>query len=151
MDNVCGHCGAKRFKTENKSICCANGQFQLPEIPEAPPPLKQFLKEKHFNEKIRAYNQCLAFASLDANEVILPPGVYCFRINGDIHHRVGSLLPDGGDTNPKFAQIYIYDTENEAANRAQHHGGDLDVDIIRQLQELIREVNPYAQVLILNF
>ena len=105
MDNVCGHYGAKRFATENKSICCANGQVQLPAIPEAPPPLKQFLKEKNFKEKIRAYNQCLAFASLGANEVILPPGVYCFRINGDVHHRVGPLLPDVGDTNPKFAQM----------------------------------------------
>ena len=47
MDNVCGYYGAKRFATENKSVCCANGQVQLPAIPEAPPPLKQFLKEKN--------------------------------------------------------------------------------------------------------
>ena len=46
MDNVCGHCGAKRFATENKSICCANGQVQLQAIPEAPPPLKQSIIKK---------------------------------------------------------------------------------------------------------
>ena len=151
MNIVCGFCGAKRFGPEIKSICCGNGQVQLPPIPEAPPPLKQFLKEKSFREKIRGYNQSLAFASLGANEVILPPGVYCFKINGDVHHRVGPLLPDYGDTNPKFAQIYIHDTENEVVNRAQHHGGALDLDVLGQLQGLIHEVNPFAQVFILPF
>jgi hypothetical protein len=34
---------------------------------------------------------------------------------------MGSLLPLPGDT-PKFAQLYIYDTENELANRMEGVG-----------------------------
>lgn len=146
MNTVCTHCGAKRFKNENKSICCANGQVELPPIPDAPDLLKALLMDKEFKDKIRSYNAALAFASLGANEDVLPPGVYSFRVNGDIHHRLGHLLPDAGVPTPKFAQMYIYDTEHEANNRAQHHGGNLDINVIRQLQDLIHRVNPFARV-----
>jgi hypothetical protein len=38
------------------------------------------------------------------------------RIQGQTCHRMGALLPSSGET-PKFAQLYIYDTENEIQNR----------------------------------
>ena len=43
-------------------------------------------------------------------------GPYIFKISGQIHHLMGSLLPLNNDF-PKFAQLYIYDTENEIHNR----------------------------------
>lgn len=39
-----------------------------------------------------------------------------FVMNGENYHQIGSLMPLPGD-NPKFAQLYIYDTENEIQNR----------------------------------
>jgi hypothetical protein len=42
-----------------------------------------------------------------------PPTI---RIQGQICHRIGSMLPVEGQ-GPKFAQLYIYDTENEVKNR----------------------------------
>ena len=47
---------------------------------------------------------------------------------------------------PNFAKMYIYDTENEAANRAHHNDGNLEIDVLQQLQGLLHEVNHYAQV-----
>jgi hypothetical protein len=38
------------------------------------------------------------------------------RIQGQVCHRIGSMLPPEGEP-PKFAQLYIYDTENEVRNR----------------------------------
>jgi hypothetical protein len=38
------------------------------------------------------------------------------RIQGQTCHRIGSMLPESGQK-PKFAQLYIYDTENEIDNR----------------------------------
>jgi hypothetical protein len=35
-----------------------------------------------------------------------------FKINGQVHHRIGSLLPTDG-TSPKYIQLYIYDNANE--------------------------------------
>jgi hypothetical protein len=42
-----------------------------------------------------------------------------FTIAGQNYHRIGSLIPQDGET-PKFAQLYIYDTQNEVANRLSH-------------------------------
>ena len=41
---------------------------------------------------------------------------YIFRINGQNHHKIGSLMPTPRQT-AKFAQLYIYDTKNEVSNR----------------------------------
>ncbi|GJY69946.1 hypothetical protein Tco_0472928 [Tanacetum coccineum] len=43
-------------------------------------------------------------------------GTYCYRIQGENYHRMGTLLPDEGKP-PMFAQLYIYDTQNEIDNR----------------------------------
>jgi hypothetical protein len=42
-----------------------------------------------------------------------PPTI---RIQGQTCHRMGSLLPLPGQS-PQFAQLYIYDTNNEINNR----------------------------------
>jgi hypothetical protein len=44
-----------------------------------------------------------------------PPTI---RLQGQTCHRIGSMLPMPRK-HPKFAQLYIYDTENELANRIQ--------------------------------
>jgi hypothetical protein len=43
-------------------------------------------------------------------------GPYVFKISGQVCHRIGSLIP-AGDRHPEYAQLYIYDTANEVANR----------------------------------
>jgi hypothetical protein len=42
-----------------------------------------------------------------------------FVISGQNYHRIGSLIPKPGEI-PKFAQLYIYDTQNELSNRFSH-------------------------------
>ena len=37
-------------------------------------------------------------------------------MNGQNYHRIGTLLPEGKDR-PRWAQLYICDTENEVRNR----------------------------------
>jgi hypothetical protein len=45
-------------------------------------------------------------------------GPRVFKICGQVHNRIGSLLP-ADDNPPKFIQLYIYDTTNEIKNRLQ--------------------------------
>ncbi|GFR90173.1 protein Y46B2A.2 [Elysia marginata] len=150
MNVRCEHCGAFRWKAENKALCCANGQVTLPPLPRTPSLLMKLLsgtdlKAKRFREKFRAYNNALAFASLGVNEEILPPGVYCFKIHGEVHHSIGPLMPDPTvNQRPKFAQIYIYDTDNEIENRTQWNDG-LDQEILADLQRLLHVVNPFVK------
>jgi hypothetical protein len=49
------------------------------------------------------------------------PGPPNFVISGQNYHRIGSLVPKPGEP-PKFAQLYIYDTQNEILNRMSHFG-----------------------------
>nr|KAJ0201365.1 hypothetical protein LSAT_V11C600327900 [Lactuca sativa] len=47
----------------------------------------------------------------------------CRFIVGQNYHSIGSLLPEQG-FKPKFSQLYIYDTDNEIANRRTFFGGE---------------------------
>lgn len=74
-----------------------------------------------FRENIRVYNSIFAFTSIGAKvDVTINKkfGPYIFRISGQNHHIMGSLLPLNGQQ-PKFAQLYIYDVENEVDNRVK--------------------------------
>jgi hypothetical protein len=76
---------------------------------------------KKFRREIRAYNSMFAFTSMGAvvdHSVNSRPGSYVFKVNGYCHHFMGSLLPMD-NKGPKFAQLYIFDTDNEVSNRLQ--------------------------------
>lgn len=89
-----------------------------------------------------------AFTSMGANidhSVNRRPGPYVFKINGHCHHLIGSLLPSDGET-PKFAQLYIYDTTNEVANRLASfpHGSStstLDESVVKDLIDMLNSTN----------
>lgn len=60
-----------------------------------------------------------AFTSMAANidnSVNHGSGPYVFKISDEVHHFMGSLLHDQNHS-PKFAQLYIHDTNNEVENR----------------------------------
>ncbi|KAL6622878.1 hypothetical protein ACP70R_032757 [Stipagrostis hirtigluma subsp. patula] len=77
-------------------------------------------------------------------------GPYVFRINGQVHHRIGSLLPADGDP-PQFVELYVYDTEHEIDNRiraldpSERIEGDLDREIIAGLLQMLDEHNPLVK------
>jgi hypothetical protein len=108
-------------------MCCNNGKVQLPLLKQPPEVLRQLLfdqtsvESKKFQQNTRIYNSMFSFTSpgmkIDNtfNKGRGPPTI---RIQGQTCHRMGSLLPLPGQS-PKFAQLYIYDTDNEINNRMQ--------------------------------
>ncbi|KAI5387552.1 hypothetical protein KIW84_073599 [Lathyrus oleraceus] len=162
----CQYCGANMWYSERKnkcrhasnpkfSMCCGSGKVQLPLLKPAPKVLQHLLfdiescESKNFQQQIRMYNVMFAFTSPGAkvdnrfNNGRCPPN---FRIQGQSCHRIGSMLPMPGQ-NPRFAQLYVYDTENEIENRM--HGfrskSGVDVNIVRKLSEMLYEHNVHAQ------
>jgi hypothetical protein len=108
------------------SICCQKGFVDLPLLKKPPALLVSLLngtepRSKHYLKNARAYNSMFAFTSLGGkvftklNNGSGPPQ---FTLHGQNYHRIGSLLRENGST-PKFAQLYIYDTQNEIHNRTQ--------------------------------
>ena len=101
-----------------------NGKIEIPKLLRPPEVLHDLmfskdLKSVHFLKNIRSYNSMFAFTSLGGkidnslNTGRAPP---IFRLHGQNYHLIGSLLPLDG-CSPKFAQLYIYDTENELTHR----------------------------------
>ncbi|CAG8640302.1 2430_t:CDS:2, partial [Diversispora eburnea] len=146
-------------RTANLSIkspvfttCCANGKVLLPPLQEPPSHLNSLLTGTEsraclFQQKIKMYNAAFTFTSMGVKidqQMINTSGIYTFRIHGEIYHRIGTLLPDP-NANPQFAQIYIYDTNNEIQNR-MNIIPDLDPIILAELQQMLHQVNPYVKI-----
>ncbi|KAJ3688219.1 hypothetical protein LUZ61_017383 [Rhynchospora tenuis] len=77
------------------------------------------------------------------------PGPYVFKVSGQLCHLLGSLLPDD-DSPPKFAQLYMYDNENEISNRMSPFSSDDPSSaprehIVAAIKEMLDRYNPYAQ------
>ncbi|KAL3626707.1 hypothetical protein CASFOL_029450 [Castilleja foliolosa] len=76
----------------------------------------------------------------DVNKGSGPP---IFRMHGQNYHLIGSLLPENS-ASPKFAQMYIFDTENEVSNRKNSVRGasnNLSEEIIDGLKIMLDENN----------
>ncbi|OMO96975.1 DNA helicase PIF1, ATP-dependent [Corchorus olitorius] len=158
-EHQCEFCGAlywfEELPSEGKFVrCCQGGRVQLPMLKPAPIFLKTLLnhdggkRSLNFRENIRLYNSLFAFTSIEAKidyGINKKPGPYIFRINGETHHWMGSLLPLDGEC-PKFAQLYLHDTENEIDHRMKAVRSDvcesrIDRDIIRCLIKMFDSEN----------
>lgn len=105
--------------------CCKGGKVVLPPYKQRPEPIASLARFdgdsrcRKFLKNIRPYNCLFAFTSMGANidrSMNDGRGPPAFKISGQVHHRIGSLLPDSGQR-LKFIQLYIYDTANEVRNR----------------------------------
>ncbi|ONM20623.1 hypothetical protein ZEAMMB73_Zm00001d005223 [Zea mays] len=142
-EHVCPYCHAvfwfqERVKNDSCSTqkkivynhCCRGGKVNLKPFERPPPLLANLLR---FDGAIdRTINNDTA--------------PYVFKINGMVHHKIGTLLPQCG-TQPKFAQLYTYDTEHETQNRLgmfetnDGAGGQPDPEIALALLDMLNENN----------
>ncbi|CAO2038896.1 unnamed protein product [Urochloa humidicola] len=167
-NHECQYCGAifwyeERIKSNHgtitSSLCCKGGKIRIPPFKKPPEFLANLLdyngdsRSKHFIQKIRQYNSLFAFTSMGGNidkSINQGDGPYVFRINAQIHHRIGSLLPKPNDT-PKFAELYVFDTENELSNRIralqndESETIDIDPDIVKGLMVMLDQYNPLVK------
>ncbi|GKB49987.1 hypothetical protein Tco_0900740 [Tanacetum coccineum] len=169
----CSSCGALLWYAESMrgvtnacfesySMCCGRDKVELTnEVPELPPLLKelitnQHLKSANFIDNIRWYNYMFAFTSIGGKQdtsVNTGRGPYCYRLHGENYHLAGPLLPEIGKP-AKFAQLYIFDTENEIQNRistvsyaesSSSKNDQLDYKLTTDIRDLLDEINPLVK------
>jgi Helitron helicase-like domain at N-terminus len=163
------------------SLCCNRGKVELPYLRDPPTLLQRLLGSykdlpEHrrfpvtraqetqgvaFRDEIRKYNSAMAFASLgvkiDGNVTGAAGGPYSFRINGQLHHKIGALLPevsiklwlcylaegmniqDGQP--PQYAQIYIHDGDHATIRR--NRNPNTEREIFSDLEAMLMEHNPF--------
>jgi len=99
---------------------------------------------KEFHNNIRQYNAAFAMTSVGVkidNSVTRQSGPYCFKIQGELHHLTGALLPHGDQT-PIYAQIYILDTAEQLSIR-RNNNRNLDPVVMDDLQTMLLDSHPY--------
>jgi hypothetical protein len=114
-------------------------------------------RSKNYMKNIRLYNSMFAFTSMGGKvdkEINNGNGPYVFKMNGPNHHRIGTLLPEEEGENPprpRWAQLYIYDTENEVKNRIQASTSSeetrklIDPHIVEGLKNMLDKENILAK------
>lgn len=147
---TCRHCNARLFHRETSTMCCNNGTIILPPV-TAPNEMidifsDQTVEGRHFRQNIRAYNHVFSFTSMgvhvDENLATRTRGVYTFRAQGAIYHKIGSLLPNSSDR-PRYLQLYVYDTDHENENRMSENE-ELHLDLLDKIKNILNTHNPFV-------
>ncbi|XP_071700026.1 uncharacterized protein [Rutidosis leptorrhynchoides] len=158
---VCSYCGAifwyeERLRVSasslNYSRCCQGGRVSLPREETPPQQIIDLLGDRHFMENIRAYNQMFSMASYGAqidDRINNGRGPYVFKISGQVYHWIGSLCPEESNP-PRFLQLYIYDTANEAKNRMRFFNGNdsgpINPDMVISLIDVLNSKNELVKL-----
>lgn len=122
-DYTCRHCGAIFWLREcaagQSSLrdgrviynsCCRGGKVVIPPFRDPPEPIASLARFdgdancRQFIKNIRQYNCLFAFTSMGANidrSMNNGRGPPVFKVSGQVHHRIGPLLPANGNS-PKF-------------------------------------------------
>ncbi|CAF3947988.1 unnamed protein product [Rotaria magnacalcarata] len=149
MTDVCAHCEAYKWPGEAPGMCCSNGKVKLSPLKPPPEPLESLMsgttsESKHFLENIRQYNSCFQMTSFGASEKVFESGFRStFKVQGQVYHRVGSLLPSS-DEAPKFLQIYFMGDERKQADRRCKTNPGTRGDIVMKLQQMLHQYNTYV-------
>jgi len=161
--HVCEFCGAcfwyaERLKSGRVSErpkytgCCMGGKVVL-DFPSLPPDLmKTLFSDSAFMVNVRSYNYMFSMTSFGAtvdDSVNQGSGPYVFKVSGQVSHWVGSLCPNAGDV-PRFLQLYMYDTQNEIANRMRFFPSNterqLQEDTVFAISNMLDSVNGYVKL-----
>lgn len=163
MDRVCPYCSAVKFSVESKAKCCHNGKLShfSTQNPNFPVALKDLFlgtdsRSRNFREFIRQYNNANAFASMGAQVLDLGPGVYSFKICGEIYHSSLENIPvdlalnsasmlGPGVNNISYSELFLYDTDTAVDIRMLHPANaSCNREIMRVIGTVLSVVSPYA-------
>ncbi|PFH53024.1 hypothetical protein AMATHDRAFT_138861 [Amanita thiersii Skay4041] len=132
--------------------CCLQGKIALPILQPLPVELLQLYDgtsnhSDHFLQHINSYNNVFAMVSIGHRRVPLGPGPETFIVQGEVRHRMGSLLPEPGHV-PVYAQLYFVTPEEALELCVNPPPGNnrapLRREIVQILQDMLHRNNHYV-------
>lgn len=149
MTHKCTHCHALKWKDEAPGMCCSNGKVVLPPFEPLPELLSSLLLDhhpyhQHFMNNIRQYNGCFQMTSFGAERIFEGGFMPTFKIQGQVYHLVGSLLPER-ENDEKFLQIYFVGEDEREADLRCNNFPNIKKGLVKQLQHMLHEVNVYVK------
>ncbi|KAL4119559.1 hypothetical protein QTP88_012364 [Uroleucon formosanum] len=147
MTTICRYCNALKFKRETVVLCCASGKVKLDPLLTPPQPLKTLFDgsdpdSSHFLQHILEYNNCFRMTSFGANIIREGGFMPTCKIQGQIYHLHGSMVPTPDEPH-QFLQIYFISSMVDQLNvRCNIQGAQqLKRRIIEQLQAFFHANN----------
>ncbi|XP_076301721.1 uncharacterized protein LOC143219730 [Lasioglossum baleicum] len=149
MTNKCRWCNALKWKEEAPGMCCSAGKVQLPPYEELPEPLYSLImnihpEHDHFMNVIRKYNSCFQMTSFGAKQIIKDGFMPTFKVQGQVYHLVGSLLP-APQNEPQYLQIYFVGEDDREVQLRCSNVPYVKHDLVRQLQGMLHTFNAYVR------
>ncbi|UJR12978.1 hypothetical protein I4U23_000004 [Adineta vaga] len=150
MSDVCPYCNAHKWPAETRGMCCSGGKVKLPELHPPPEPLESLMsgttpESKHFLDNIRKYNCCFQMTSFGmSGKVSDSDFMPTFRVQGQVYHRVGPLLPLSNREH-QFLQIYFMGDDRKEVKQRCKNMPSVREDIVKKLREMIHEHNVYVE------
>ncbi|GBP72440.1 ATP-dependent DNA helicase pif1 [Eumeta japonica] len=149
MTTICRYCNALKFKRETAG--CASGKVKLDPLLTPPQPLKTLFDgsdpdSSHFLQHILEYNNCFRMTSFGANIIREGGFMPTCKIQGQIYHLHGSMVPTPDEPH-QFLQIYFISSMVDQLNvRCNIQGAQqLKRRIIEQLQAFFTLIMLWAR------
>ena len=101
---------------------------------------------KEFRKYLNSYNSPLAWASEGVDIIDHGVGHYDFRMQGQMRHCIGPLIPREGE-DPKFAMICCVNSSQEQLDYRLLRNSHLHRDTLHGLQSALNTCNPFANAL----
>ncbi len=152
--NHCAHCDALYWDEEKNTNnvytkCCNAGKTKITNI-HTPPELlanlfqlRETEKSKRFFKNSRGFNTSVSFASTKVNDYhFKTPGVPTMRINGQISHVYGPVIPN---TNNEPLCMQCFFTEGDIPNN--YLESDDDKLLLYDIRRCISEVSPIVRTI----
>jgi len=110
MTIICEFCQAMKWPLEAPGLCCSGGKVLLNKIADPPEPLNNLINNTHdhskvFLDNIQKYNYAFQMTYFSTTEIRHGNFMPTFKIQGQLYHAVGSLLPS---TNEELTFLQIY-------------------------------------------
>ncbi|UYV73589.1 hypothetical protein LAZ67_10004176 [Cordylochernes scorpioides] len=117
MGKQCSHCTALKYNGERPGMCCSAGKVRIPDLLEPPKALRTLLDgssphSAEFIQCVRHYKNAFQMTSFGCgSRVVLPGYMPTFKVQGQVYHRIGSVLPpldsDSRELQPAFLQVFF--------------------------------------------
>lgn len=149
LSRVCIHCNALTFVAEPPGMCCDGGKVEIQLFAPPPEPVRSLYEGQHpdsahFLSNIRRYNslfQMTSFGVRGGGVVNHGRFMPTFKIQGQVYHRIGSLLPV--EERARYLQIYFVG-DHEAQIEARM-SPQVRRNIVSLFQELLNEHNIHVR------
>uniref|UniRef100_A0AC34FI22 ATP-dependent DNA helicase n=1 Tax=Panagrolaimus sp. ES5 TaxID=591445 RepID=A0AC34FI22_9BILA len=157
QDCECTNCEALHFVGETKmrngayDSCCNGGKVKV-EIGPYPEELKRLMKReegtdwRELDKNMLKYNTSMSFA-YTKGEMRNLPGVFNYRIQGEMLHVLPRYTDPMPGQNPAFGQLWVLETNDAVEYRCQApFASTCSREMFDFLHRIIEEKNKYAEI-----